>query len=308
MLIILAFSIAVGVVSFLLGFNIYLVVALAASTFVLSWLFSKVSFQVAIMVFVLAVVSSSLALLVSAGLGWLEPSLKKTFVPLLLTFLSAGASHMLSHWNEIHFFVAPTGNVKILDSSVIIDGRIADVVETGFIEGLLVIPRFVLNEVQHIADSKDPLKKVRGRRGLEILEKLQLKHPHLVKVVDKDYPQIKETDLKLVMLAKEMKGKILTNDYNLNKVAQLHGIKVLNVNELAHALKPMFMPGELITVKIVKPGTEPSQGIAYLEDGTMVVVEGGRDHVDKVVEVIITNVLQTPTGRMFFAKFVRRRR
>lgn len=308
MLVILLLSALAGLITYLMGFSFPIILGVSAFSFALSWFFSKVSFQTTIMVFVLSVAATVMALLLSVGVGWLSPDLKKLFFPFLFIFLAAGISHMISHWNEIHFFVAPTGNVKILDSSVIIDGRIADIVETGFIEGMLVIPRFVLNEVQHIADSKDPLKKARGRRGLEILEKLQVKNPHLVKVVDKDYPQIKETDLKLVMLAKEMKGKILTNDYNLNKVAQLHGIKVLNINELAHALKPMYMPGELITVKIVKTGTEPSQGIAYLDDGTMVVVEGGRDHVNRTVEAMVTNVLQTPTGRMFFAKFVRRRK
>ena len=191
---------------------------------------------------------------------------------------------------------------KVLDTSVIIDGRIADICKTGFIEGKLVIPEFVLDELRHIADSSDDLKRVRGRRGLDILniikEELQIE----VEITKADFNDIAEVDMKLLKLAKVLNGKVVTNDYNLNKVAQVQGVEVLNINELANAVKPVAIPGEEMVVQVVKEGKEHSQGIAYLDDGTMIVVDGGRKHMGETIRVLVTSVLQTPAGRMIFGK------
>jgi uncharacterized protein YacL len=193
-------------------------------------------------------------------------------------------------------------NSKILDTSVIIDGRIADITETGFVEGPLLIPQFVLGELQHIADSSDPVKRTRGKRGLEVLHHIQKQVNVDVRIIDTDYPSVKEVDTKLIELAKEVHGKILTNDSNLNKVAELQGIEVLNINELANALKPVVLPGEDMNVKILKEGKEMGQGVAYLDDGTMIVVDNGRRQIGKTIDVVVTSVLQTPAGRMIFAR------
>lgn len=191
---------------------------------------------------------------------------------------------------------------KILDTSTIIDGRIADVCETGFMEGTLIIPQFVLYEIQHIADLQDPVKKTRGRRGLEILHRLQKQASVRVKIVDYDFPKLKDVDSKLIALAKNMNGKIVTNDFNLNKVAELQGIEVMNLNELATALKPSVLPAEQMTIRVVKEGKEHGQGIGYLDDGTMVVVDDARKLLGKTVDVIVTSLLQTTSGRMIFAR------
>jgi uncharacterized protein YacL len=190
---------------------------------------------------------------------------------------------------------------KILDTSVIIDGRIPDICDAGFIEGTLTAPQFILNELQHIADSSDPLKRARGRRGLDILNRLQKNPQVLFEITDKDYPKIKEVDSKLIALARELDADVLTNDFNLNKVAQIQGVNVLNINQLANAVKPLVLPGESLTVIIAKPGKEKGQGVAYLEDGTMVVVEQGEPLLNKSLEVTVTSILQTPAGRMIFA-------
>ena len=189
---------------------------------------------------------------------------------------------------------------KVLDTSVIIDGRIYDIAKTGVLEGRLIAPSFVLQELRHIADSADTLRRQRGRRGLDILESMRSELNRL-QVVDKDYDNM-EVDEKLIALAKEMKGKIVTNDYNLNKVATVKGIEVININQLANALKPAVMPGEEMTIQIIRAGKEQGQGVAYLDDGTMIVVDGGRDHVGLSVDVVVTSVLQTAAGRMVFAK------
>ena len=198
---------------------------------------------------------------------------------------------------------APRGEIpKILDTSVIIDGRIADACETGFIEGPFIIPQFMLRELQHIADSPDPLKRNRGRRGLDILNRIQ-KHSDLeVRISDQDFPSVKEVDDKLIELAKRIHGRIITNDYNLNKVAELQGLTVLNINQLSNALKPVVLPGETMHVQILKEGKEPGQGVAYLDDGTMVVVEEGKKIIGKELDVVVTSVLQTTAGRMIFAR------
>lgn len=191
---------------------------------------------------------------------------------------------------------------KILDTSVIIDGRIADICKTGFIEGTLVIPEFVLEELQHIADSSDLLKRNRGRRGLDILNKIQKELDVKVLIYEGDFDEIGEVDSKLVKLAKALRGKVVTNDFNLNKVCELQGVSVLNINDLANAVKPVVLPGEEIVVQVIKDGKEHGQGVAYLDDGTMIVVEGGRDFIGTTMEVLVTSVLQTSAGRMIFAK------
>ncbi|MEC0205927.1 PIN/TRAM domain-containing protein [Paenibacillus lautus] len=191
---------------------------------------------------------------------------------------------------------------KILDTSVIIDGRIADICKTGFIEGTIVIPEFVLEELQHIADSSDLLKRNRGRRGLDILNKIQKELDVKVLIYEGDFEEISEVDSKLVKLAKVLQGKVVTNDFNLNKVCELQGVSVLNINDLANAVKPVVLPGEEILVQIIKDGKEHGQGVAYLDDGTMIVVEGGREYIGTMMEVLVTSVLQTSAGRMIFAK------
>lgn len=191
---------------------------------------------------------------------------------------------------------------KILDTSVIIDGRIADVCKTGFVEGPLIIPEFVLEELRHIADSSDSLKRNRGRRGLDILNKIQKELIMEVKIVDTDFEEIAEVDSKLVRLGQVMDGKIVTNDFNLNKVAELQGVPVLNINELANAIKPVVLPGEEMVVQVIKEGKEMGQGVAYLDDGTMIVVDGGKKHIGETMDVMVTSVLQTAAGRMIFAK------
>lgn len=208
----------------------------------------------------------------------------------------------LPNWKLFSKNLPQAENAKILDTSVIIDGRIADITETGFIEGALIIPQFVLNELQHIADSSDSIKRTRGKRGLEVLHHIQKQANVDVRIVDKDYPAVKEVDSKLIELAKEVRAKIITNDSNLNKVAELQGIVVLNINELANSIKPVVLPGEEINVKILKEGKEIGQGVAYLDDGTMIVVDNGRKHMGKTLDVVVTSVLQTPAGRMIFAR------
>jgi len=191
---------------------------------------------------------------------------------------------------------------KVLDTSVIIDGRILDICQTGFVEGPLVIPNFVLEELRHIADSADSLKRIRGRRGLDILDKIRRELSIEVQIAVEDYPDIAEVDDKLLRLAQDMCGCVVTNDFNLNKVAKLQGVTVLNINELANALKPVSLPGEEMRITIVKEGKEYNQGVAYLDDGTMIVVENGREHMNEVVDVMVTSVIQTNAGRMIFAK------
>lgn len=197
---------------------------------------------------------------------------------------------------------AACGNYKILDTSVIIDGRIADICKSGFIDGVLVIPGFVLEELRHIADSSDVLKRNRGRRGLDILNKIRKELDVMVQINEQDFADLNEVDSKLVRLAQEINGVVITNDYNLNKVAELQGVKVLNINELANALKPVFLPGEEMVVQIIKDGKESKQGIGYLDDGTMIVVEQGKRYINQTIYVVVTSVLQTAAGRMIFAK------
>ena len=199
---------------------------------------------------------------------------------------------------------APQRRYRILDTSVIIDGRIADICETGFVDGTLVVPQFVLKELQQIADSSDSLRRNRGRRGLDILQRIQKMAGLDVIISDADFPEQKEVDLKLIDLARQLGGKIVTNDFNLNKVAQLRGVDVLNINELANSLKPVVLPGETMKVFILKEGKEYNQGVAYLDDGTMVVVDNARSMIGKTIDVVVTSVLQTTAGKMIFGRFI----
>ncbi len=212
-------------------------------------------------------------------------------------------------WLEPGFFVnffrsnSEEHSYKLLDTSVIIDGRIAEVCDTGFVEGALVVPQFVLKELQLVADSPDPLKRQRGRRGLEVLDRLQKNSKIQVVISEMDFPEIKDVDSKLIECAKTLKAKIVTNDFNLNKVAKLQHIDVLNINELANALKPVVLPGETMKVFILKEGKEKDQGVAYLDDGTMVVVDNARRMIGQTVEITVTSVLQTTVGKMIFGRY-----
>lgn len=191
---------------------------------------------------------------------------------------------------------------RILDTSAIIDGRIAEVAETGFLDGTLVVPQFILKELQAVADASDPTKRNRGRRGLDILHRIQKMAGVEVIISDVDFPSIKEVDLKLIELARTMTGKLVTTDFNLNKVAQLRGVEVLNLNELTNSLKPVVLPGETMSVFIIKEGKEQNQGVAYLDDGTMVVVDNARSRIGKSLDIVVTSVLQTTAGRMIFGR------
>ncbi|HEX7136275.1 MAG TPA: PIN domain-containing protein [Vicinamibacterales bacterium] len=252
---------------------------------------------------------------IGAGLFWADSGDRKveflhSFVLLVLPYLGLvlGAKH--GEWLEparlITLFRAagPQRRYKILDTSVIIDGRIADVCETGFIDGTLVIPQFVSKELQLVADSADSLKRNRGRRGLDILSRIQEMAGVEVTISDMDFPDIREVDLKLIELGRTLQGKIVTNDFNLNKVAQLRGVDVLNVNELANSLKPVVLPGEIMKVFILKEGKEYNQGVAYLDDGTMVVVDNARRMISKTIDIVVTSVLQTTAGKMIFGRHI----
>ena len=193
----------------------------------------------------------------------------------------------------------------LLDTSVVIDGRIADVVETSIFDNQLIMPRFILSELQNIADSGDKMRRARGRRGLDVLNRLRTSKSVEFKIYDRETPEManQPVDMKLVLLAKDLDGKVITGDYNLNKVARLHNVPVINLNDVANALKPIFLPGERIDAKVVKPGEEPGQGVGYLDDGTMIVIEGGRTHIGETVTLTVTSVLQTSAGRMIFGRF-----
>jgi len=232
------------------------------------------------------------------------------FILLALTYMGLLMGGRNGEWLEpsriIGLFrsTGPQRRYRILDTSVIIDGRIADICETGFLDGTLVVPQFVLKELQLVADSADSLKRNRGRRGLDILQKIQKMVGLDVMISDIDFPEVREVDLKLIELARTLQGKIVTNDFNLNKVAQLRGVAVLNINELANSLKPVVLPGEIMKVFILKEGKEYNQGVAYLDDGTMVVVDNARKLIGRTIDVVVTSVLQTTAGKMIFGRFV----
>ena len=233
-----------------------------------------------------------------------------TLIIVVLPYLGLVMGVRRGEWLEPSKFVSlfqdarPLKRYRILDTSVIIDGRVADIVETGFLDGTLVVPQFVLKELQFVADSSDPIKRNRGRRGLDVLHRIQKMAGVEVIISDLDYPQVKEVDMKLIELARTLLGRIVTNDFNLNKVAQLRGVEVLNINELASGLRPVVLPGEVMNVFILKEGKEHNQGVAYLDDGTMVVVDNARSRIGRNLDVVVTSVLQTTAGRMIFGKHV----
>ena len=262
------------------------------------------------------IVGLLIAFLFAYGLKFIPAWEKQEVVPLELIYLllalslgylglvlgsKKGEEFQLPSLSQSKGLMKGGSDHKILDTSVIIDGRIKDICDTGFMEGNLIVPRFVLEELQLIADSSDSMKRSRGRRGLDILNKIQKSTDIKIDIVDQDFPKLKGVDAKLVALAKKRNAKLITNDYNLNKVAELQGIKILNVNELANALKPVVLPGEVITVKVIKEGKETGQGVAYLEDGTMVIVDNANKLLGQNVQVVVTSVLQTTAGRMIFS-------
>jgi uncharacterized protein YacL len=260
-------------------------------------------------------VGLAMALGIGAALFWADHNNERVafldgFLLLLLPYLGIVIGGRKGEWLEparlVSLFRAsgPERRYKILDTSVIIDGRIADLCDTGFMDGTLVIPQFVLKELQLVADSADSMKRNRGRRGLDILQKIQKMSGVEVTISDADYPEVREVDLKLIELARTLQGKIVTNDFNLNKVAQLRGVEVLNINELANALKPVVLPGEIMKVFILKEGKEYNQGVAYLDDGTMVVVDNARKMISKTIDVVVTSVLQTTAGKMIFGRYI----
>ena len=252
---------------------------------------------------------------IGAALFWADTSDPRvvflhSFVLLVFPYLGIVMGARKGEWLKPQRLVSlfrdtgPQKRYRILDTSVIIDGRIADVCETGFLDGTLVIPQFVLKELQLVADSGDSLKRNRGRRGLDILQKIQKMSGVDVMISDIDFPEVREVDLKLIELGRTLQGKIVTNDFNLNKVAQLRGVEVLNINELANALKPVVLPGEFMKVFILKEGKEYNQGVAYLDDGTMVVVDNARRMISKNIDIVVTSVLQTTAGKMIFGRFM----
>lgn len=266
-----------------------------------------------------ALLGGGVGLLLAKGIGaaffWADPgdgrvAFLHSFILLLLPYLGLVVGARKGEWLQPARLVAlfraagPDRRYKVLDTSVIIDGRVADICETGFLDGTLVVPQFVLKELQLIADSGDPLRRNRGRRGLDILQKIQKMSGVEVIVSDADFPETRDVDHKLIELARTLGGKIVTNDFNLNKVAQLRGVEVLNINELANALKPVVLPGEAMRVFILKEGKESNQGVGYLDDGTMVVVDNARKLIGRTIDVVVTSVLQTTAGKMIFCRFI----
>jgi uncharacterized protein YacL len=258
-------------------------------------------------------VGLTIARTIGSALFWADEDDAKVrflhgLIILVLPYLGLVLGARRGEWLEPAKFLSlfrdarPQRRYRILDTSVIIDGRVADIVETGFLDGTLVVPQFVLKELQYVADSSDSLKRNRGRRGLDILHRIQKMSGVEVIISDLDFPQVKEVDLKLIELARTMLAKIVTNDFNLNKVAQLRGVEVLNINELTNSLKPVVLPGEVMTVFILKEGKEYNQGVAYLDDGTMVVVDNARTRIGRNLDIVVTSVLQTTAGRMIFGR------
>ena len=298
-----------------LMFNAAFGLLLGALVVVLEWRVRDVSVTHMLGALLGGALGLAVARMLVAALFWTntaEPRVAflHALVVLALTYLGVLIGGRRGEWLEparlLTLFRAagPQRRYKILDTSVIIDGRIADICETGFLDGTLLIPQFVLKELQLVADSADSLKRNRGRRGLDILQKIQKMSGIEVMISDLDYPEVREVDLKLIELARTLQGKIVTNDFNLNKVAQLRGVEVLNINELANSLKPVVLPGEIMKVFILKEGKEYNQGVAYLDDGTMVVVDNARKMISKTIDVVVTSVLQTTAGKMIFGRFI----
>ena len=252
-----------------------------------------------------------LAVLLSMGLSYFAffKDSRFAFLPIAINLfcLYFGIALALNKKEEILGFKLPLGlgksgfAPKVLDTSVIIDGRVAEVLAIGFLDGEIIVPRFVLHELQLIADSPDATKRNRGRRGLDILNQMQKVSPN-VKVYDDDFPEVNGVDQKLIKMGKKYNAKVVTNDFNLNKVAEVEKVKVLNLNDLSNALKQIVLPGEMMKVKILKEGKEAQQGVAYLDDGTMIVVDGAKNHINQTLDIVITSVIQTSAGRMIFSK------
>jgi uncharacterized protein YacL len=275
----------------------------------------RMSIAAVLSAFVGGAIGLGVAKAIGAALFWMDfhdhrVAFLHSLVLLTMTYLGLVIGGKRSEWlepgNLAALFRGPTPQrtYRVLDTSVIIDGRIADICETGFMDGTLVVPQFVLKELQMVADSSDSMKRNRGRRGLDILQKIQKMAGLDVVISDRDFPDVREVDLKLIELARALGGKIVTNDFNLNKVAQLRGVEVLNINELANSLKPVVLPGEIMKVFILKEGKEYNQGVAYLDDGTMVVVDNARKLIGKTIDVVVTSVLQTTAGKMIFGRFI----
>jgi uncharacterized protein YacL len=295
--------------------NIGLGLALAALTVSLEWGLRKTPVTQLLGAFLGGAIGLLLAKGISEALFWIDHRDQRvaflhSLILLIFPYFGLIVGARKGEWLEpsrlITLFRAagPERHYKILDTSVIIDGRVADLCDTGFMDGTLVIPQFVLKELQLVADSSDSMKRNRGRRGLDILQKIQKMSGVEVVISDVDFPDVKEVDLKLIELARTLHGKIVTNDFNLNKVAQLRGVAVLNINELANALKPVVLPGEIMKVFILKEGKEYNQGVAYLDDGTMVVVDNARKMISKTIDIVVTSVLQTTAGKMIFGRYL----
>ncbi|MGE3277978.1 MAG: PIN/TRAM domain-containing protein [Vicinamibacterales bacterium] len=318
----LLFMSAVSYTAFLLRpvgpepvFNLLFGLGLAAIAVFLEWQLRETPATQVLGALIGGAVGLAIAQGIGAALFWADVSNERVaflhgFVLLLLTYLGLVMGAQKGEWLEparlmtLFRAAGPERRYKILDTSVIIDGRIADICEAGFMDGTLVIPQFVLKELQLVADSADSMKRNRGRRGLDILQKIQKMSGVEVTISDVDFPDVREVDLKLIELARSVTGKIVTNDFNLNKVAQLRGVQVLNINELANALKPVVLPGEIMKVFILKEGKEYNQGVAYLDDGTMVVVDNARKMISKTIDIVVTSVLQTTAGKMIFGRFI----
>jgi uncharacterized protein YacL len=295
--------------------NIGFGVSLAVLSVIFEWQLKNTAVTHMLGAFLGGAIGLLLAKGISAALFWIDHgddrvAFLHSFILLVFPYLGLVIGGRKGEWLEparlVTLFRAagPERHYKILDTSVIIDGRVADLCETGFMDGTLVIPQFVLKELQLVADSSDSMKRNRGRRGLDILQKVQKMSGVDVVISDVDFPEVKEVDLKLIELARSLSGKIVTNDFNLNKVAQLRGVAVLNINELANALKPVVLPGEIMKVFILKEGKEYNQGVAYLDDGTMVVVDNARKMISKTIDIAVTSVLQTTAGKMIFGRYL----
>jgi len=295
--------------------NVGFGIALALVAVGFEWLLRNTAVTAMLGAFLGGAIGLLLAKGISEALFWIDHgdprvAFLHSFILLVFPYIGAVMGGRKGEWLEPQRLIAlfratgPERHYKILDTSVIIDGRIADLCETGFIDGAMVIPQFVLKELQLVADSSDSMKRNRGRRGLDILQKIQKMSGVEVVISDVDFPEVKEVDLKLIELARTLTGKLVTNDFNLNKVAQLRGVAVLNINELANALKPVVLPGEVMKVFILKEGKEFNQGVAYLDDGTMVVVDNARKMISKTIDVVVTSVLQTTAGKMIFGRYL----
>ncbi|MDP2318917.1 MAG: PIN domain nuclease [Acidobacteriota bacterium] len=318
----LAFIVAVAASAYMLAplgpaawLNVAFGAVLALVAVGFEWLLRHTAVTSMLGAFLGGAVGLLLAKGISEALFWIDHgnpqvAFLHSFILLVFPYIGAVMGGRKGEWLEPARLIAlfhaagPERHYKILDTSVIIDGRIADLCETGFIDGAMVVPQFVLKELQLVADSSDSMKRNRGRRGLDILQKIQKMAGVEVVISDVDFPEVKEVDLKLIELARTLSGKIVTNDFNLNKVAQLRGVAVLNINELANALKPVVLPGEIMKVFILKEGKEYNQGVAYLDDGTMVVVDNARKMISKTIDIAVTSVLQTTAGKMIFGRYL----